>query len=279
VVVNIQCKGSLVKGKLDQGLYCRPRGKVRHWARSRETISSDSFSPGERTRVQTMALPCRLADSCPGFRLLGNVRKSAARKYAANRSPHGRGGGARYVGGSYLTELLTLNQGIGNGCSTAPLIPAGAAVGALAGGAVGYWIGQNYPSPPASEPTGPPDLVAPRRHQFDLSVYNQSGFTGPGSVVRVREFNIEGNALDFSSLGLNYQQMPTIEGRFWFTDVDALDAKFRYLGVGGHKFQSRPIFLQWVQNQRRDSAEHQSLGVVLTRHLLRASPATVLQCL
>jgi hypothetical protein len=146
------------------------------------------------------------------------------------------------LAGSYLTALLALNQGIGNGYNTAPLIPAGAAVGALAGGAIGYWIGQNYPSPPVSESTGPPDLVTPRRHQFDLSVYNMSGFTGPGSIVRVREFNIEGNGLDFSSLGLNYQQMPTIEGRFWFTNVDALDVKFRYTDIGAHKFQSRPIF-------------------------------------
>ena len=144
--------------------------------------------------------------------------------------------------GSYLTALLALNQGIGNGQNTAPLIPAGAAVGALAGGAVGYWIGQQYPSPPESEPTGPFDLVTPRRRQFDLMVQNQSGFTGPGSIVRVREHDIEGNGLDFSSLGLNYQQMPTIEGRFWFTNVDALDVSFRYVDIGAHKFQSRPIF-------------------------------------
>jgi hypothetical protein len=146
------------------------------------------------------------------------------------------------LAGSYLTALVALNQGIGNGQNTAPFIPVGAAVGALAGGAIGHWVGQNYPSPPETGPIGPPDLVAPRRHQFDLSVYNMSGFTGPGSVVRVREFTIEGNALDFSSLGLNYQQMPTIEGRFWFTNVDALDVKFRYTDIGAHKFQSRPIF-------------------------------------
>jgi hypothetical protein len=43
------------------------------------------------------------------------------------------------LAGSYLTALITLNQGIGNGQNTAPLIPVGAAVGALAGGAVGYF--------------------------------------------------------------------------------------------------------------------------------------------
>jgi hypothetical protein len=176
------------------------------------------------------------------------------------------------LAGSYLTALLALNQGIGNGQSTAPLIPAGAAVGALAGGAVGYWIGQNYPSPPLSEPTGPPDLVAPRRHQFDLAVYNLSGFTGPGSIVRVREFNIEGNGLDFSSLGLNYQQMPTIEGRFWFTDVDALDVKFRYFNVGGHKFQTRPIFyngslIKGGQVLNTNPEEWFSLGIFYERRL------------
>jgi hypothetical protein len=150
------------------------------------------------------------------------------------------------LAGSYLTALLALSQGIGNGQGTAPLIPAGAAVGALAGGAVGYWIGQNYPSPP-SEPTGPYHLLAPRARQFDLAVYNMSGFTGPGSLVRVREFKTEGNGLKFSSLGLNYQQMPTIEARFWFNDVNALDVTGRYFNIGAHKFQTRPIFFNGAQ--------------------------------
>ena len=151
------------------------------------------------------------------------------------------------LAGSYLTALLALSQGIGNGQGTAPLIPAGAAVGALAGGAIGYWIGQNYPSPPVSEPTGPYDLLAPRARQFDLAVYNMSGFTGPGSLVRVREFKIEGNGLEFSSLGLNYQQMPTIEGRYWFNDVNALDVTGRYFNIGAHKFQTRPILFNGSQ--------------------------------
>lgn len=176
------------------------------------------------------------------------------------------------LAGSYLTALLALNQGIGNGQSTAPLIPAGAAVGALAGGAIGYWIGQNYPSPPVSEPIWPPDLVTPRRHQFDLAVYNMSGFTGPGSIVRVREFKIEGNGLNFSSLGLNYQQMPTIEGRFWFTNVDALDVKFRYTDIGGHKFQTRPIFyngslIKGGQVLNTNPDEWFSLGIFYERRL------------
>jgi len=146
------------------------------------------------------------------------------------------------LAGSYLTALLALGQGIGNGQNTAPLIPAGAAVGALAGAAIGHWIGQNYPSPPLVEPTGPYSLLEPRKHQFDLIVENLSGFTGPGSIVRVREFKIEGSGLNFSSLGLNYQQMPTIEARYWFSQVDALDVKFRYTDIGAHKFQTRKIF-------------------------------------
>jgi len=57
------------------------------------------------------------------------------------------------LAGSYLTALLALGQGIGNGQNTAPLIPAGAALGALAGAGIGHWIGQNYSSPRLVEPT------------------------------------------------------------------------------------------------------------------------------
>jgi hypothetical protein len=155
------------------------------------------------------------------------------------------------LAGSYLTAQLALGQGIGNGQNTAPLIPAGAAVGALAGAVIGHWIGQHYHSPPAPEPTGPYSLIEPRARQFDLMIENLSGFTGPGSIVRVREFNIEGNGLDFPSLGLNYQQMPTTEARYWFNQVDALDVQFRYFNIGAHKFQTRPIFFNGSQIKGR----------------------------
>jgi len=157
------------------------------------------------------------------------------------------------LAGTYVAAEVALTQGAGGGASSAtPWIAAGAALGGLAGAAVGHWIGQRSRAPVPSEPAaGPYDLLKPRPHQFDLVVENLSGFTGPGSIVRVREFNIEGNGLDFSSLGLNYQQMPTLELRYWFNDVDALDVTGRYFDIGAHKFQTRPIFFNGAQIKGR----------------------------
>lgn len=61
-------------------------------------------------------------------------------------------------------------------------------------------------------------LIAPRAGQFDLQISGLFGFTGPGSIVRVREFETEGTGLHFSSMDMNTEQMPTLNVRFWFNE-------------------------------------------------------------
>ncbi len=178
------------------------------------------------------------------------------------------------LAGTYLASEVALTQGAGGGASSAtPWIAAGAVLGGLAGAAVGNWIGeQTGPSTPSAPAHGPYDLLNPRPHQFDLMVENMSGFTGPGSIVRVREFNIEGSGLEFPSLGINSQQMPTLELRYWFNALDALDVQFRYFDVGGTHYQSRPIFFNGSEikgNQvlNTDPSNWFSLGIYFERRL------------
>ncbi len=85
-------------------------------------------------------------------------------------------------------------------------------------------------------------LIAPRSGQFDLQVSGMFGFTGPGSIVRVREFQTEGTGLHFSSMDMNTEQMPTLDVRFWFNELNALHFRFRYFNIGGNRFSSTPIF-------------------------------------
>jgi hypothetical protein len=85
-------------------------------------------------------------------------------------------------------------------------------------------------------------LIAPRAGQFDLQIAGLLGFTGPGSIVRVREFQTEGTGLHFSSMDMNTEQMPTLDVRFWFNELNALHFRFRYFNIGGTKFSSTPIF-------------------------------------
>ncbi len=187
--------------------------------------------------------------------------------------PTAEGAAIGTMAGTYLSAQLALGQGVGNGAaSTAPLIAAGAVAGGLVGAAVGHWVGENYPTTLPSEPTGPYDLLLPRAHQFDLVAENLSGFTGPGSIVRVREFNIEGSGLEFPSLGLNTEQMPTLELRYWFNQLDAIAASFRYFDIGGNHFQATPILfngseIKGGQTLNTNPSEWFSLGLYYERRL------------
>jgi hypothetical protein len=87
----------------------------------------------------------------------------------------------------------------------------------------------------------PPSLISPKPSQLDLQVEGLFGFTGPGSIVRVREFQTEGTGLHFSSTDMNTQQMPTLDVRYWFNDVNAIHFRFRYFNLGGTRFSSTPI--------------------------------------
>jgi hypothetical protein len=60
-------------------------------------------------------------------------------------------------------------------------------------------------------------------------------------MVRVREFETEGTGLHFSDMGMSKEQMPTLDVRFWFNDVNALHFRFRYFNIGGTRFSSIPI--------------------------------------
>ncbi len=84
-------------------------------------------------------------------------------------------------------------------------------------------------------------LIAPRFGQFDFQISGLFAFTGPGSIVRVREFQTEGTGLHFSSMDMNTEQMPTIDLRFWFNEVNAVHFRFRYFNIGGTHFSSTPI--------------------------------------
>jgi len=93
----------------------------------------------------------------------------------------------------------------------------------------------------ASSTTTSASLITPKRSQFDLQVEGLFGFTGPGSIVRVREFETEGAGLHFSNGGMNTEQMPTLDARYWFDEVNAIHLRFRYFNLGGTHFSSSPI--------------------------------------
>ncbi len=85
-------------------------------------------------------------------------------------------------------------------------------------------------------------LVAPKSAQFDLQISGLFGFTGPGSIVRVREFHTEGTGLHFSSMDMNTEQMPTIDA----LDTDggsgiADDGQLHAHGLEHLALQARPV--------------------------------------
>jgi hypothetical protein len=151
------------------------------------------------------------------------------------------------MAGGYVAAWTALAQGAGGGRSSAiPWIAAGPALGALAGAATACLVAREWPGVAATAPASahlsgaPFSLLEPRRGQFDLQIENLSGFTGPGSIVRVREFETEGTGLHFDDLGINTQQMPALDARYWFNEVSALHFRFRYFDIGGTHFLSHP---------------------------------------
>lgn len=85
-----------------------------------------------------------------------------------------------------------------------------------------------------------PDGIAPRAGQFDLELYNMTGFTGPGSFVEVRENRIEGNRLSYPDLGLDVAQMPTLRIRYWLDSRNAVSVGARDFLLSGSGFLSSP---------------------------------------
>lgn len=59
--------------------------------------------------------------------------------------------------------------------------------------------------------------------------------------MKVREFETNGTGLGFSDMGMNTEQMPTLDLRYWLNNVDAIHFRFRYFNIGGTSFSSKPI--------------------------------------
>lgn len=157
------------------------------------------------------------------------------------------GGAIGALAGAYIAAWPVFAQGAGGGRSGAlPWMAAGPTLGALAGVAAGCWLAREWPVLAASAPAAPHppggrlSLLNPTPGQFDLQVENLSGFTGPGSIVRVREFALEGTGLHLNYLGIHDQQMPTFDMRYWLNEVSALHFRFRYFAIGGTHFLSHP---------------------------------------
>jgi len=149
------------------------------------------------------------------------------------------------VAGTYTAAWAAFAQGAGGGSSGAlPWLGAGLILGALAGGGAGYLLyNQGLWTPATLLPSapGPFSLVNPRPGQFDLQMENLSGFTGPGSIVRVREFNLEGTGLHFNAMGIHSQQMPTLDIKYWLTGLGAVQFRLRYFFNDGSHFFTYPV--------------------------------------
>src|SRR5208282_1856776 len=85
------------------------------------------------------------------------------------------------------------------------------------------------------------DLLNPHPHQLEVSLENLSGFIGSGTLVRVREFQIQGTGLHFPALGINTVQLPDIDLTYWFNQVSAINFQFRYFDVGDSHYFAHPV--------------------------------------
>jgi len=168
-----------------------------------------------------------------------------AQSTALERQAIADGSAVGAVAGTYTAAWAAFSQGAGGGSSSAlPWLGAGFFFGALAGGTTAYLLynrGLWTPATALAAPPGPFSLVNPRRGQFDLQIENLSGFTGPGSIVRVREFNLEGTGLHFNAMGIHSQEMPTIDLKYWLTGLGALQFRFRYFFNDGSHFFTYPV--------------------------------------
>lgn len=164
---------------------------------------------------------------------------------AAQRRATIDGAAVGAVAGTVAAAYPVFSQGAGGGSSSAlAWMAAGPVLGAIAGGATGYWLWERRSSSPAQQlvlQESAPSLITPRSGQLDFRISGLFGFTGPGSIVRVREFQTEGTGLHFSTMAMNKEQMPTIDIRYWFNELNALHFRFRYFNIGGTRFAGAPI--------------------------------------
>lgn len=154
------------------------------------------------------------------------------------------GAAAGAVAGGVAAAYAVFPQGAGGGSSgEMPWLAAGTLLGAIGGASAGYLLSGRSPASAVPRPVGQsaPSPLNPIPGQFDLQIAGLFGFTGPGSIVRVREFETEGTGLSFSDMGMNTERMPTLDLRYWFDRVDAIHFRLRYFNIGGSKFSPTPI--------------------------------------
>lgn len=140
-------------------------------------------------------------------------------------------------------------------------------VGLVAPGQVAY-----AQTAPPSSANSSPALLHPHPWQFDLQAGCLFGFTGPGSIVRVREFQTEGTGLHLSYLGINTEQMPTGDITLWFTELSALHFRLRYFNLGGTRFLRHPVLYNGAtlapgQTLHTNPSEWFSVGLYYERRL------------
>jgi len=51
----------------------------------------------------------------------------------------------------------------------------------------------------------------------------------------------KGQPLGFSDMGMDTQQIPALDLKYWLTSADAIHFRFRYFNMGGTRFSSKPI--------------------------------------
>lgn len=81
----------------------------------------------------------------------------------------------------------------------------------------------------------------PRNQRFYLEISDMLGVIGPGSIVRVREFDREGTGLHFGALGMNLSNMYNLDFTTWITELNGVHVQFRYFDLGGDGFFKHPV--------------------------------------
>jgi len=154
--------------------------------------------------------------------------------------------------GLVISAYPALAQGAGGGAGGNSLawLGAGAILGGLLGGSLGYLAAREWPGlAPSDRPEkcSRYSLISPCAGQFDLQVGSPIGFTGPGSIVRVREFRVPATGLHLNYLGMTNEQLPTLDARYWLTDLGAIHFRFRYFVISGSRFFRQPFFFNGTQ--------------------------------
>ena len=156
----------------------------------------------------------------------------------------GEGATVGALAGTFIAAYPALSQGAGggNGGNSLAWVGAGMLMGSIVGGALGYLAEQRWPSAPAPSSCSEGSLLNPCPGQFDIQIGNMSGFTGPGSIVRVREFATEGTGLHFPAMGINTEQIPGLDLTYWVNEVSGVHFQLRYFDVTGSRFLGGPAY-------------------------------------